>query len=447
MNRIDLFRMSGQNLLRRKTRSILTIIGVMIGTASIVIMLSLGLAMDKQFQEQISQMGSLNIIDVQPAYYGMEKPGANTQNVLLNDQAVAQFEKIAGVKAVMPQKISYYKVVAGKMVGNVGVIGVKPENLEAFDFEIEEGRLLLDGDKEAIIFGSQIVYNFYNPRLSNSGYYGPMGDTPPQVDLISDKLLLTANMSYGERIPGGTDPDYKEPKLHEIKGVGILKQSNNEQDYNAYMNIAYLEKIIAEDRKNERANSSERPINENNQNQYDSIKVKCENIEVVAAVLKKIKDLGYTAYSLTDILESMKKTSRTIQAVLGGIGAVSLLVAAIGITNTMIMSIYERTKEIGIIKVLGADIADIKKLFLLEAALIGLIGGVIGLLLSYLVSWILNNFVPGMMGGMAGTGISYIPPALAIGALLFSTMVGIIAGYSPAHRAMNLSALDAIRSE
>lgn len=447
MNRIDLFRMSGQNLLRRKTRSILTIVGVMIGTASIVIMLSLGLAMDKQFQEQISQMGSLNIIDVQPAYYGMEKPGANTQNVLLNDQAVAQFEKIAGVEAVMPQKISYYKVVAGKMIGNVGVIGVKPENLEAFDFEIEEGRLLLDGDKEAIIFGSQIVYNFYNPRLSNSGYYGPMGDTPPQVDLISDKLLLTANMSYGERIPGGTDPDYKEPKLHEIKGVGILKQSNNEQDYNAYMNIAYLEKIIAEDRKNERANSSERPINENNQNQYDSIKVKCENIEVVAAVLQKIKDLGYTAYSLTDILESMKKTSRTIQAVLGGIGAVSLLVAAIGITNTMIMSIYERTKEIGIIKVLGADIADIKKLFLLEAALIGLIGGVIGLLLSYLVSWILNNFVPGMMGGMAGTGISYIPPTLAIGALLFSTMVGIIAGYSPAHRAMNLSALDAIRSE
>ena len=439
--------MSGQNLLRRKTRSILTIIGVMIGTASIVIMLSLGLAMDKQFQEQISQMGSLNIIDVQPAYYGMEKPGANTQNVLLNDQAVAQFEKIAGVEAVMPQKISYYKVVAGKMVGNVGVIGVKPENLEAFDFEIEEGRLLLDGDKEAIIFGSQIVYNFYNPRLSNSGYYGPMGDTPPQVDLISDKLLLTANMSYGERIPGGTDPDYKEPKLHEIKGVGILKQSNNEQDYNAYMNIAYLEKIIAEDRKNERANSSERPINENNQNQYDSIKVKCENIEVVAAVLQKIKDLGYTAYSLTDILESMKKTSRTIQAVLGGIGAVSLLVAAIGITNTMIMSIYERTKEIGIIKVLGADIADIKKLFLLEAALIGLIGGVIGLLLSYLVSWILNNFVPGMMGGMAGTGICYILSALAIGVLLFSTMVGIIAGDSPAHRAMNLSALDAIRSE
>lgn len=449
MNKIDLFRMSGQNLLRRKTRSILTITGVMIGTASIVIMLSLGIAMDRQFQEQISQMGSLNIIDIQPAYYGMEMAGTNQQDVFLNDQAVAQFEKIAGVEAVMPQKTSYYKIVSGKMVGQVGVIGVNPENLEAFDFTIDEGRLLISSDKEAIIFGSQVAYNFYNPRLNNQ-YYGPMGDTPPEVDLISDKLLLTADMEYGERTSGSTDPEYKPPKPHEIKGVGILQQSNNEQDYNAYMNMAYLEKIIAEDRKNERNNSNERSVDENDQNQYDTIKVKCENIEVVAAVQEKIKEMGYMASSLTDILESMKKTSRTLQAILGGIGAVSLLVAAIGITNTMIMSIYERTKEIGIIKVLGADIADIKRLFLLEAALIGLVGGLIGLLLSYLVSWLLNNLVPGMMGdmGMAGTtGISYIPPVLAIGALLFSTMVGIVAGYSPARRAMNLSALDAIRTE
>lgn len=448
MNSIDLFRMSGQNLLRRKTRSILTITGVMIGTASIVIMLSLGIAMDRQFQEQLSQMGSLNIIEIHSGYYGygMESSGADKQ-VYLNDQAVAQFEQMAGVEAVMPQKTSYYKVVAGKMVGHVGVIGVKPENLAAFDFEAEEGRLLLSSDKEAVIFGSQIAYNFYNPRLGGGGYYGPMGNTPPDVNLISDKLILTANMQYGERVSGGTDPDYKPPKLHEIKGVGILKQTNDEKDYNAYMNIAHLEKILEEDRKNERANSNERISNENNQNQYDSIKVKCENIEVVAGVQEKIKALGFMTFSLTDILESMKKTSRTIQAILGGIGAVSLLVAAIGITNTMIMSIYERTREIGIIKVLGANIADIKKLFLLEAALIGLTGGVIGLILSYTVSWILNSFVPNMMGGMGTTGISYIPPTLAIGALIFSTMVGIIAGYSPAHRAMNLSALDAIRSE
>lgn len=448
MNKYDLFRMSGQNLLRRKTRSVLTIVGVMIGTASIVIMLSLGIAMDRQFKEQISQMGSLNIIDVMPGYYGsFDRSGDQGQNTVLDDKAVAQLEQIQGVKAVMPQKTSYYKIVAGKMVGHVGVIGVKPENLAAFDFEAEEGRLLLDSDKEAIIFGSQIAYNFYNPRLSNR-YYGPMGNNPPEVNLISNKLLLTANMAYGERQQGGVDPDYKPPKVHEIKGVGILKQSNNEKDYSAYMNMAYLEKILAEDRKIEQSNSGHRVANDNNQNQYDNIKVKCENIEVVAKVQEKIKDLGYMSYSLTDILESMKKTSRVMQAILGGIGAVSLLVAAIGITNTMIMSIYERTKEIGIIKVLGADIADIKRMFLLEAALIGLTGGVIGLLLSYSVSFLLNNLVPNIMGGMGGvTGISYIPPALALGALVFSTMVGIIAGYSPAHRAMNLSALEAIRSE
>lgn len=444
--------MSAQNLLRRKTRSILTIIGVMIGTASIVIMLSLGIAMDRQFQEQIESMGSLNIIEVMSNYYGgyMEKGDSrgSNQQVFLNDQAVAQFEKISGVKAVMPQKTSYYKFGAGKMVGSIGVIGVKPENLEAFDFEVEEGRLLLAGDKEAILFGSQVAYNFYNPRLNNNYYWGGMGmnDNPPPVNLISDKLIMTTDWSYGERVPAGEIPDSKPPKLHDIKGVGILKQSNDEKDYNAYMNITYLEKIIAEDLKNERNNNNDR-TQEVNQNQYDSIKVKCENIDVVAAVQDKIKSLGYMTFSLTEILESMKKTSRTLQAILGGIGAVSLLVAAIGITNTMIMSIYERTKEIGIIKVLGADIADIKRLFLLEAALIGLIGGVIGLALSYSVSWVLNSFVPDMMGGMSGTGISYIPPVLAIGALVFSTVIGIVSGYSPARRAMNLSALDAIRSE
>jgi ABC-type antimicrobial peptide transport system permease subunit len=145
----------------------------------------------------------------------------------------------------------------------------------------------------------------------------------------------------------------------------------------------------------------------------------------------------------------MKKTSRTIQAILAGIGAVSLLVAAIGITNTMVMSIYERTREIGIIKVLGANIRDIKKLFLIEAGLIGLGGGLIGLVLSYAVSVILNKAGMQLMGDMGGVSrsISIISPELAIGAVVFSSLVGLISGYAPARRAMKISALDAIRGE
>jgi putative ABC transport system permease protein len=183
-------------------------------------------------------------------------------------------------------------------------------------------------------------------------------------------------------------------------------------------------------------------------NQYDNIKVKVTNLEDAQTIQKQIQSQGYQASSLTDMLESMKKTSRTIQAILGGIGAVSLLVAAIGIANTMIMSIYERTREIGIIKVLGAEVADIKRLFLLEAGMIGLGGGILGIIFSYAGSLLLNKVGASFMANMSGgSNISIINPQLAIGALLFSTLIGLISGYAPARRAMNLSVLEAIRNE
>src|SRR5690606_21611287 len=149
--------------------------------------------------------------------------------------------------------------------------------------------------------------------------------------------------------------------------------------------------------------------------------------------------------------ESMKQTAGIIQAVLGGIGAISLLVAAIGITNTMVMSIYERTKEIGVMKVIGASLRDIKRLFLFESALIGLLGGILGVIFSYLLSFIINHFGASFMGNFLGTGgesdISIIPIWLILAAMAFSALIGIISGYYPARRAMNLSALEAIRTE
>ena len=132
-----------------------------------------------------------------------------------------------------------------------------------------------------------------------------------------------------------------------------------------------------------------------------------------------------------------------------------MLVAAIGIANTMVMSIYERTKEIGVMKVIGASLKDIKRLFLFESALIGVTGGVFGVGLSYLISFLMNTFGAefiqlGMMMGPGGGGearISIIPIWLALAALAFSAFIGVVSGYFPARRAMNLSALEAIRSE
>jgi ABC-type antimicrobial peptide transport system permease subunit len=402
-------------------------------------MLSLSTGMEQSFKEQISRMGSLTTIDVYP---GAVPDSGRPSDIKLNDDAIASFSQIPGVESVMGLKQAYMRIVSGKMVAEAPIIGVDPEKLAAFDYKIGEGRLLLPSDKDAIIFGKNIAYNFRNPRI-NMNYTGPDGNSPPPVDLITSKLLLTADMQYGERVRNNPDDDYKPPRPHEVRGVGILEESGNEKDYQALMNISSLRKIMEED--NKVLNRESRSRRSDEENQYDNIKIKVTDMEIVKEVQKQIQSLGYQASSLTDALEGMKKTSRTVQAILGGIGAVSLLVAAIGIANTMVMSIYERTREIGIIKVLGADIADIRRLFLLEASLIGLGGGILGLLLSLGGSWILNKVAGGFMGG-AGK-ISIIDPQLALGAIIFATFIGLVSGYAPARRAMNLSALEAIRNE
>jgi ABC-type antimicrobial peptide transport system permease subunit len=166
------------------------------------------------------------------------------------------------------------------------------------------------------------------------------------------------------------------------------------------------------------------------------------DIDDVLTVQQQIQDMGYGASSLQDALKAAQESAKQLQMLLGAIGGVALLVAAIGIMNTMMMSIYERTRELGIIKVLGCRMSNIATLFLTEAAYIGFFGGALGLALSYTLSFVLNTAVLQSVGMS-----SVIPLYLSLGALLFSVVVALISGMYPAIRAMRLSALTAIRSE
>ena len=168
-----------------------------------------------------------------------------------------------------------------------------------------------------------------------------------------------------------------------------------------------------------------------------------DELDNVLEVQQQITDMGYYAYSNAEWIKQSQEQFGMIQAVLGGIGAVSLFVAAIGIANTMMMSIYERTKEIGIMKVLGCSLGRIRDLFLMEAAFIGLSGGVIGLILSYGISAVINS----LLGQTYMGSISYIPLWLSLTALVFAVIIGMLAGLMPALRAMRLSALSALRNE
>lgn len=160
-------------------------------------------------------------------------------------------------------------------------------------------------------------------------------------------------------------------------------------------------------------------------------------------IQKAIRGMGFEADSNTEWLKQTQEQMRTIQMMLGGIGAVSLFVAAIGIANTMMMSIYERTKEIGILKVLGCDLRDIHRTFLMEAGFIGLAGGCIGVALSCGISVFINIAAQ----SYDYQGISGIPSWLVLLAIVFSTIMGMIAGFFPAFRTMHLSPLAALRNE
>ena len=197
-------------------------------------------------------------------------------------------------------------------------------------------------------------------------------------------------------------------------------------------------------------------------NGYQEVYVKVDEVDNVSDVESWIKDQGYETYSMTQIREDMQAQVAKSQMILGGTAAVALLVAALNIANTMTMAIYERTKEIGVMKVLGCELNNIRTMFLFEAGAIGLLGGIVGVAFSYLLSFILNNVSSLMMGGdgmssglldafgslgASGGQISIIPLWLVLAALAFSTLVGLVSGVVPANRAVKISALEAIRRE
>ncbi|SCY95201.1 ABC transporter permease [Alkaliphilus peptidifermentans] len=437
MKSIDLIIMGFKNLWRRKLRTFLTILGVIIGTSSIVIMVSLGFGMNESFKEEISRMGSLNIINVNPPYdyYWDDSPTKRRdQPKELDDQAVNSFSSIAGVEAVTPVLETHLKITSGRYYSYMSVKGIRPETMEIFEFEASEGRLLETGDTYAIVFGVNAPWRFQDERSRYSYRYHDSNES--NVDRLKDRLELSFD-DYSE--------DAKPTKSYRVNGVGILKEGDYNNDYYAFMSIDQLKKMIDENNRNQKNN---RNSGQSNQNKgYEGIMIKVKDIKDVTNIQNQIKDMGYNAYSLTDYLESMQNTASVIQAVLGGIGAVSLLVAALGITNTMIMSIYERTREIGIMKVIGASLSDIRRLFLLEAALIGFSGGIIGIAFSYLASYLLNTVGSQVIDFMHGSRISIIPLWLSLSTILFTTLVGIISGFYPARRAMKLSAIEAIKTE
>lgn len=460
MKILDLLRMSSSSLWKRKFRTVLTILGVVIGTASIVVMISLGLGLNKATMEDIERYGGLTTIQVMEGrggdsgvvMVGGGSTSSQDQVMRLDDATVELLNNLEYVESASP--ILSVSVIAkyGQYINDwMNVQGMTKEGLEKLNIEIGEGHLPTDDKELEFFYGNRIATQFYNPKTYEYPFYDK-GELP--VDLMNDTLFIIFdqnaywNSQYGN--DDGSGSTVAPPKKYIIPTAGVEKLDENNwssNSYSIYCNIDALKATLKRIFRNKAipgqpTTSSGKPYKDI---YYSQINVNVDEIDHVQEVQEYIQSLGYSAYSNIEWVESTQKQYANIQAMLGGIGAVSLLVAAIGITNTMMMSIYERTKEIGVMKVLGCDMRNIQAMFLAEAAYIGFIGGVVGLALSYGISTIINKVVAASGNGMSS--LSYIPPWLAGASLIFAVIIGMLAGFFPSRRAMKLSPLAAIRNE
>lgn len=429
----DLLRTAFLNLWRRKLRAFLTVLGMVIGTSSIVVMVSLGVGMRQSMIDSYASMGSLTNITVNNYRYVESSDGQSStyKEVKLDKKAVDEIRKIPGVEGAMPQITAWGMAMSGKYATDVSIMGIDMEQAELFGIKLAEGEYpgsKLAGGKVQMVVPSSFYNNFYDP---NANRWSPAIDKDGNPKITSrSRLKLTFDYSnvYTNQ-PG--DPGQQKGKIYTLVPTGMLEESGNDFSWYCIMDIKVLEKLAKE-------NPNYISLNKKN---YNQVIVKCKDIDDVLTVKAKIEEMGFGASCIQEWLQQSEEQLKQTQYLLGAIGGVSLLVAAIGIMNTMMMSIYERTKEIGIIKVLGCRMSNIAGLFLTEAAYIGFFGGALGLGLSYGLSLVLNNF-------LESSGFkSIIPLYLAVGALAFSVVVALISGLYPAMRAMKLSPLAAIRNE
>lgn len=471
MTFFDMLSMSAGNLFRRKLRTFLTMLGVLIGTASIVAMMSIGIGMQELVMAEYSSYGTITQITVSE---GMSDSSSGTKDdsSKLTDSMIKEFEDIEHVESVDAVLSFDLTLQQGKYIGWCTLMGVTAEHLK--EIKVGEGRLpeVSSDSVLEVLAGNTVITNFYDPNNFEGTFYYASNKLP-DVDLMNKVTKITTFDQYAsyrqelksssqatEETKDGTgiQEEYVNPEVRfRTKIVGMKEGGPTDYDMESdYMlvDIDQLKRYLTRNFKkgeipNQPYNSKNKPFNEW---VYNQVTVDVDAGENVELVLKTIQDMGFTAQSNKEMLDSAQKMFKIIELVLGAIGMIAFLVAAIGIANTMMMSTYERTKEIGVMKVLGCDMKDIQRLFLTEAGFIGFFGGLMGLIFTLGLSALGNKLAAPFMAaemnlGQGAAKISVIPLWLMVLSIVFATAMGMIAGYFPAKRAMKLSPLAAIRTE
>ncbi|MBU1177585.1 ABC transporter permease [Patescibacteria group bacterium] len=467
MRIIDYIKLGGKNLWRQKLRTSLTVVAVVIGAISVIVMVSLVIGAKSIFMQQLEAMGALTQVTVTGSSEVEESGGdgpfgfmhggsGNSEGAELNDEVVEKLKGISHVQDVSPAT-SVWGFQSVHLDGtdkkySAMLTGYRPT--PAFEQSIIAGRNLEPGEIAKVVIGGGLLDSF--------GYE----DNPK--DILGQKVIFKTNKGYtgyGVELPkppaGGDQEQYWEDlndKTYDIEAEIVGVMSPGPGDQQNFITITWAKQILTnkywQGQEGGSGNQSEPQYELDEYNQieekgYGSIMVKVDSTDNVEQVATDIEAMDLGASTAKDFLDELNKLLSTLGVILGAIGAVSLAVATIGIVNTMVMAIYERTREIGVMRACGASRGVIRKLFTLEAALLGLLGGLLGVVISYVLATIGNYYGNQYLldQGMSFSNIISLPWWLLAGIVGFTMLVGLLAGLYPAWRAARLDPVEALRRE
>ena len=345
----------------------------------------------------------------------------------ITPETIAAFEALPGVERVIIKQYvnAGMEIKLDKLTAWTNMMGVNLDDLAEMGLEAESG--VTELSKGTVIVGSAIKNNFYDPNQRP-------GDTPLEFPDLMGKTLKVDVIKWTE--DGG-----ETRKTYRLLVAGVLEETRGESDYTMYLNWDTVTQI------NEWVAGKRIDFNKEG---YNNVTVKAASPDVVLDVTQQITDLGYMAYTPQEAVEGINSFFTIMQIIFGGVGAIALLVAAIGIANTMAMAILERTREIGIMKAIGATNNNILSIFLGEAAGIGFLGGVGGFILGWAICGIINILAGSYLTSQSGGGTTIatsIPFWLPLFSIVFATLVGLISGLYPALSAATLVPVNALKYE
>jgi putative ABC transport system permease protein len=439
----DVLRLSINSLTHRGLRSWLTILGIIIGVAAVVAMLSVGNGMTSNIESSMSGLGA-DILTVTAGYSQAEGPvggfegrtrdiqlpsgggpmGANSfrqtedssdtedEPTLTTDdiKAIQMADGVVTVSGIISGQ-GELKYLATSV--RVSIEGIDPTAWnDITTSELSSGRFLSVDDMDGVVIGNSVAYQVFDTNL-------------------------TVNSQV--KIEGKT-----------FKIVGILEQSGTGSfggdDRSVFMTLTSARNIL-DDIDSDEFSSIEVKISD--ADYYEEISENIENA-LYASRMVTADTQDFTVTSPAAMAETITETMQTLSFFFIGIAAISLLVGAIGIANTMFMSVMERTRLIGILKSLGTRNSEIMKLFLAESGIIGFMGGLLGIFLGLILVGFITNMGLSFMGMgrmTTSTAIAVVTPDLIIFAMVFSTVIGIVSGLVPARIAAKLQVVEAMRSE